>query len=313
MTWQPHETDLSDGRSLADFLRENPIDDLLIEKKALVFRGFGVTEPDLDAPMDLLLPNRLAYVHGNSPRTKVGQNVYTSTEYLAEYTISMHNELSYAASWPSRLMFFCAKAAETGGATPVVDGVTWLESLDPEVREAFAKGVRYTQQNLHGGWGSGRAGRRPSRPPTRRQVETFLDASSAEWTWRSDGGLRVTQIRPATTPPPGDGRGGPVQPVRPVAPGVARRRDGDDARGDHAAGGPPQSVQYADGTPIPAEHVIQARDQGLEHAVDVDPRGRGDVLLIDSVLVGHGRAAVHRVAASPGGDELTRVGRLRCR
>ncbi|WP_030456258.1 TauD/TfdA family dioxygenase [Herbidospora cretacea] len=50
----------------------------------------------------------------------------------------------------------------------------------------------------------------------------------------------------------------------------------------------PQSVQYADGTPIPAEHVIQARDRGLEHAVDVDWR-TGDMLLIDNVLVGHGR------------------------
>ena len=43
--------------------------------------------------IDLLLPNRLAYVHGNSPRTKVGRHVYTSTEYPQEYTISMHNEM----------------------------------------------------------------------------------------------------------------------------------------------------------------------------------------------------------------------------
>lgn len=53
----------------------------------------------LDDVLDLLLPNRLAYVHGNSPRTKVGSNVYTSTEYPQEFTISMHNEMSYAHAW----------------------------------------------------------------------------------------------------------------------------------------------------------------------------------------------------------------------
>src|ERR1700759_5511068 len=79
---------------LVDYLRsESELDELLTARKALVFRGFGVTEPTLEAAIDLLLPNRLAYVHGNSPRTKVGKNVYTSTEYPPEFTISMHNEL----------------------------------------------------------------------------------------------------------------------------------------------------------------------------------------------------------------------------
>lgn len=73
--------------------------ELLVQEKALVFRGFGVTPGSLDGVLDLLLPNRLAYVHGNSPRTKVGSNVYTSTEYPQEFTISMHNEMSYAHAW----------------------------------------------------------------------------------------------------------------------------------------------------------------------------------------------------------------------
>lgn len=50
----------------------------------------------------------------------------------------------------------------------------------------------------------------------------------------------------------------------------------------------PQFVTFADGSPIPADYVLQVRDRGLERAVDVDWH-RGDVLLIDNVLVGHGR------------------------
>ena len=50
----------------------------------------------------------------------------------------------------------------------------------------------------------------------------------------------------------------------------------------------PQAVTLADGTPIPDAWAIQIRDRGLESAVDVN-WNTGDVLLIDNLLVGHGR------------------------
>src|SRR5688572_17781259 len=99
--WVPLELDATalgidpNPAALVGHLRgDTGLGELLTREKALVFRGFGISEGELDEVFDLLLPNRLAYVHGNSPRTKVGQNVYTSTEYPPEYTISMHNEMS---------------------------------------------------------------------------------------------------------------------------------------------------------------------------------------------------------------------------
>jgi alpha-ketoglutarate-dependent taurine dioxygenase len=47
-------------------------------------------------------------------------------------------------------------------------------------------------------------------------------------------------------------------------------------------------VTFADGTPIPDAYVEQVQNRGLDHAVNVDWRP-GDVLLIDNVLVAHGR------------------------
>ncbi|GAB1824266.1 hypothetical protein HerbRD11066_74300 [Herbidospora sp. RD11066] len=82
----------------------------------------------------------------------------------------------------------------------MVDGVTWLESLDPDVREAFAKGVRYTQ-NLHGAMGLGKSWQGTSETSDKKAVETFLDGSSEEWTWPSDGGLRVTRSASGSTSP----------------------------------------------------------------------------------------------------------------
>src|SRR5438105_2954198 len=73
---------------LLSYLRDSPdLGILLAREKAMVFRGFSVSAETLESVMELLLPGRLAYVHGNSPRTKVGQNIYTSTEYPPQLTI----------------------------------------------------------------------------------------------------------------------------------------------------------------------------------------------------------------------------------
>lgn len=264
------------------------LDGLLAAGKAITFRGFHVTPADLDEVMDVLLPNRLAYVHGNSPRTKVGDKVYTSTEYPPEYTISMHNEMSYAQNWPARLLFYCERPPSAGGATPVVDGVRWLESLDQEVRDAFAGGLRYTQ-NLHGGMGLGRSWQDTFETDVAAEVEAFLDGTGARWEWKPDGGLRISQIRRSTTTHPLTG-----------AEVWFNQADqwhvaglGDETAAALAAIMPeidlPQSATFADGSSIPIPYITQVRERGLEAAVDVPWQQAGDLLLIDNVLVGHGR------------------------
>jgi alpha-ketoglutarate-dependent taurine dioxygenase len=265
----------------------NSVDKLLVDNKALVFRGFQISEETLDAVIDRLLPRRLAYVHGNSPRTKVGQNVYTSTEYPAEFTISMHNELSYSHQWPARLLFFCARAAEAGGATPVLDGARWLACLDQPVRDAFAQGVRY-QQNLHDGYGLGKSWQDTFETSDRNEVEALLSGSAATWDWRPDGSLRITQVRPATLQHPATGTTVWFNQADQWHPASL----GDEAAAELAKvlaeDEMPQSVAFADGTAIPADYVNQVRDRGLQEAVDVSWR-TGDLMLIDNVLVAHGR------------------------
>ncbi|WP_274563301.1 TauD/TfdA family dioxygenase [Streptomyces spiramyceticus] len=290
--WTPLEieAELAGGtEELTDRLKDlgDELGSLLAQEKALVFRGFGVTPGKLDAVLDLLLPNRLAYVHGNSPRTKVGSNVYTSTEYPQEFTISMHNEMSYAHAWPARLAFYCQIQPGGGGATPVVDSELWLSSLDAEIRDAFAGGVRYVQ-NLHDGYGLGKSWQDTFETDKRQDVESFLDGTGATWEWKADGSIRVESVRPSTTKHPLTGTEGWFNQADQWHPAGL----GDDTAAALSQILPedelPQNVTFADGSPIPAEYVVQIRDRGLDNAVDVDWR-TGDLLLIDNVLLAHGR------------------------
>lgn len=272
---------------LAVVAETDVIDKQILEHKAIVFRGFGLGADRLDEAIDQLLSTRLAYVHGNSPRTKVGSNLYTSTEYPPEFTISMHNELSYSHSWPARLLFYCQLAAQTGGATPVVDAAAWLAALDPEVREAYRGGVRY-MQNMHGGRGFGKSWQDTFETDDRTAVEAFLADAEASWEWKADGGLRVIQVRPSTTTHPVTGDEVWFNQSDQWHPAALDDEVGIALRDALPEDELPQSVTFADGSPIPAEYVTQVRDRGLVHAVDVDWQ-EGDLLVIDNVLVAHGR------------------------
>lgn len=267
--------------SLRDFGAE------LTAGKALVFSGFRIGPADIDAVMDRVVPGRLSYVHGNSPRTKVGAQIYTSTEYPPEYVISMHNELSYSHKWPTRLAFYCEIAAATGGATPVVDGARWLDALDSEVRDAFADGVRYTQ-NLHGGQGFGRSWQATFETEDRDIVESFLRAPGTDFQWRPDGGLRISQHRPAFLNHPATGQAVWFNQADQWHPAMLGDRTAAALAALMPAEDLPQSVCLSDGSPIPEAHVRQVRERGLAAAVDVlwQP---GDLMVIDNVAVGHGR------------------------
>ncbi|TDD94829.1 TauD/TfdA family dioxygenase [Actinomadura rubrisoli] len=284
--WKPREVPVDGGQGLKEFLADNDLGTVLVGDKALVFRGLDATEETLPEVLDLLLPRRLAYVHGNSPRTKVGANVYTSTEYPADLTISMHSEMSYAHSWPDRLTFFCAVPPGSGGATPVADTARWLAELDDELVADFSEGVRYTQ-NLHGGSGLGKSWQDTFETTDRDEVEAFLGETQAEHEWLPGGTLRIAQTRQAIVRHPVTGAEvwfNQADQWHPAGLGEAGKALAKILPEEEL----PQSVRFADGRPIPDSYIHQIMERGLACAVDVDWR-RGDLLIIDNVLTAHGR------------------------
>src|SRR5215472_8202806 len=73
------------------------LESALVKSGAILFRGFAMRSPqDLEELVSSLTPQMLNYIEGSSPRTRLTEKVYTSTEYPPEFPISLHNELSYA-------------------------------------------------------------------------------------------------------------------------------------------------------------------------------------------------------------------------
>jgi len=230
------------------------------------------------------------YVGGDSPRTRVSNRVYTSTEYPPTQMISLHNEMSFAATWPSQLLFGCIVPAQSGGETPVADSRAILKTLDPSIAQEFtARGVRYIR-NLPGGSGFGRSWQQTFETDERAAVERYCREAGSEFEWKSDGGLRLIQQRPAVAVHPVTGEAvwfNQADQYHPSThpPAVYEALIG--VYGDDPADLPSYAT-FGDGTPFAIEMLTTIR-QTIAQLTVAFTWQTGEALWLDNMLACHGR------------------------
>jgi hypothetical protein len=172
----------------------NAIEDTLSDTGAVKFCGVTIGEiGDFQKILDSTAEKFLSYIDGNSPRTKLSGNIYTSTEYDKTQRITMHNELSYSRQWPKKLYFCCVIPAETGGQTLIADSREILRRMDKDiVREIESRGVRYIR-NLHGGKGFGPSWQATFETDDKEQLGRYCNQHGIQLVWKQDGGVTVLE------------------------------------------------------------------------------------------------------------------------
>jgi len=277
------------GVSLADWIGSNRelVGQKLVENGAILFRGFGIrTAEDFHHLTSAASGELLQYRERSTPRTAVGDRIYTSTEYPADQEIPMHNENSYSHKWPRKLWFFCHQAAPEGGETPLADSRKMLERIDPEVRRRFVeKGVMYVRNYREGldlDW------RTAFQTDDREQVEEYCRQSGSEFEWLDGDRLRTRQVRHAVMDHPETGdtvwfNQAHLFHVSSLAPEV--RESLLELHGEEDL---PRNTYYGDGTPIEDSTMDHIRELYRQESVTF-PWQEGDALLVDNVLVAHGR------------------------
>lgn len=279
--------------ALLRFYEENVdwIESRLLQRGAVLFRGFGIDQQEILRRTVLLLPgNLLDYVDGNSPRTKLTSGVYTSTEYPPEFFISMHNELSYSERWPARLFFCCATAPAEGGETPLADSRAILRNMSPEVVDAFTrKGVKYLR-NLHGGRGYGPSWQKTFETQDRAVVEEFCRSSGMQFEWTPEGGIRLWHVRPAVAVHPRTGEAVWFNQADQFHPSTHPPKVYESLKalykGKEAQ--MPQNATFGDDTPI-EDWMLEEVRATTQREIRLLPWRQGDLLMVDNMLVCHGR------------------------
>ena len=126
------------------FFKEN-----MLKYGGLLFRGFPVNSAEDFANVIRALDTGkfVDYIGGGSPRNKVKDSVYTSTEAPPAIKIHLHNEMSFADNFPRNIFFFCETPPEEGGETFIGDAREILKSVKKETRERFVnKGLKYVSR-----------------------------------------------------------------------------------------------------------------------------------------------------------------------
>jgi alpha-ketoglutarate-dependent taurine dioxygenase len=259
----------------------------LLRHGGILFRNFRLKSVEqFQEAARVVSPDLLEYNERSSPRTQVSGNIYTSTEYPSHQTIPQHNENSYASTWPMKIWFYCAQPALRGGETTISDSRRVYQSLTEPVRDEFTrKGVLYVRnfsEDMDLPW------RTAFNTGERSVVESYCHKAGIQFRWKPDGGLWTQQVRQATA-------------IHPVL-------------GDHlwfnqahlfhvsSLGKEmelallsmmkeeelPRNTYYGDGSRIPPEVLAEIR-AAYDSNLAVFPWMKGDVLLLDNMLVAHGR------------------------
>jgi alpha-ketoglutarate-dependent taurine dioxygenase len=265
------------------------VDERMLVNGAILFRGFAVKSPALFARFTRAMsPRLLDGKEENVPRTRLAAGIYTSTEYPAEYTLSMHSEYSYSHAWPSRLYFCCIIAPREQGETPIVDNREVLRSLDPAIVAEFERKKVMYLRNLHDGRGFGLPWQTAFQTTEWSVVEQYCREHHIECTWTSTG-VHLRQVLDAVIHHPRTGEPvwfnqAPQFHPSDYPPAIYQSLLAAYKQESEL----PQNVCFGDGSPIDVQALAHIRETMQSKAVRF-PWQEGDVLMIDNVLVAHGR------------------------
>jgi hypothetical protein len=263
---------------------------ILAMKGAILVKGLGIDSVSAFENMLTAFPHPLLdYVDGNSPRKKLSSKVYTSTEYDSSKPITLHNELSYSSSYPRKIYFCCIKPSVSGGETPIADGRVVVTKMDQAVVKKIKKhGVKYIR-NLHGGDGFGPSWQETFETNDRQMVDAFCKSNKIDATWTTSGGLNLVHAREGVIDHPETNETVWFNQIDQFHPSHLGKDYYETLmmlyqHEDQL----PMYVKFGDDSPISDEMVAEIRGVIEDHSV-ATPWEKGDALILDNILVSHGR------------------------
>ncbi|HYW71139.1 MAG TPA: amino acid adenylation domain-containing protein [Pyrinomonadaceae bacterium] len=276
--------------ALASWAKDNAefIEARLLQHGALLFRNFEIgSMADFAAFTGSICPELLAYREPSSPRTELGEKIYTSTEYPPDQWIQLHNEMSYAHNWPRTVYFYCELPAQQGGATPIAYSRKIFEALDPKIRERFIERkvmyVRNFDDRLDLPW------QHVFQASNRAAVEAYCRNAQVEFEWQDGERLKTRQVRQAVIKHPRTGETVWFNQAHAFHIATLDAEVREFLLSERAEESFPRQAYYGDGSPIEASVIAEIREAYRQAAVTFTWQ-RGDILMLDNMQVAHGRA-----------------------
>lgn len=278
-----------EGLELVQWALENRayLEEELVRVGGLMLRGFRMEGVDGFADfVRATSGSPLPYTERSSPREVVKDQVYTSTSHPSDQEIFPHTEQSYNLTFPQKIYFHCVTPSTEGGATPITCTRRILRELPRDVVERFvARGYRYVRNF---GEGLGLSWQEAFQTRERSEVERYCTENQIDFQWLGQDRLRTSQARRCVARHPTSGElawfnHATFFHVSTLDPELVAH-----LRSLYKEEDLPNNTFYGDGAPIEPEVLELLRAAYRRARVGV-PWQKGDVLMLDNMLMGHGR------------------------
>lgn len=142
------------------------------------------------------------YQGGGGIRDTVDDFVLTGAGEPKEYSVELHNDMSYSVDYPSKFMITCLKKSEFGGETAICNARELTANLQPDLLAKFeSKGIRYLRYILDKSEGSFNSWQRSLLTEDRREAERFLTESGYSFRWDDKNLVYWNDASPMITHP----------------------------------------------------------------------------------------------------------------
>ena len=281
--------DETQGKDALKFASDNyqMINSKLNDYGAILLRGIKIQgSKKLEKILTSLFgEDLLEYVYRSTPRKQMRGKIYTSTEYPASESILLHNENAYSNRWPMRIAFYCVKASETGGATPIADSRKIMENIPQDIIDEFEQRklvyVRnYSDIDLP--WTE------VFQTHDKNIVEQYCTENGVEFKWLDDKKLQTRQTNKAVAYHPITGEKVWFNQAHLFHISSQSEQVRNSLIDLVGMDGLPRNVYFADGGIIPDEYICEICRVYEENMIVSDWQN-GDLLLLDNMLFAHGR------------------------
>jgi alpha-ketoglutarate-dependent taurine dioxygenase len=195
--------------------------------------------------------------------------------------------MAYSRTWPMKICFFCVKAAEQGGETPIADSRRVFNAISDKTREQFIKkGVTYVRNY---GEGLDLSWQNVFQTEDTKEVEAYCRNAGIGFKWLGENRLRTWEICQAIAMHP--------QTLEPVwfnqahlfhisslppklCESLLAEFDEEDL---------PRNAYFGDGSPIEIAALEEVRRVYQQETITF-PWQEGDILMLDNMLTAHARA-----------------------
>ncbi|MDZ8023959.1 MAG: amino acid adenylation domain-containing protein [Nostoc sp. DedQUE11] len=259
----------------------------LFKYGGILFRDFAISQKeDFEQFVSAVCPQLMPYIESSTPRTKLSEKVYTSTEFPADQTIALHNESSYANTYPMKIWFCCIEPATQGGETPIADVRKVFQRIHPRIRERFQEKGWMLVRNY--GDGFGLPWQKVYHTTDKGVMEEYCRNACIEIEWKDNNRLRTRQVRPAIAKHPKTGEIVWFNHVVFWHVSSLQTQFREKFFSEFTEEDLPYNTFYGDGSPIEDSVIAEIREAYQQEMI-VYPWQKGDILMLDNMLTAHAR------------------------